>query len=187
MAFFVTAHRAAHHRPPRMSPYLHPTYSQPPCLFYATPPRTPPLLHPVCSPPRHVFSRRAAFSKQQPPNGATPSRPTDNNRLIPKRRPLRRITHPLILPAYRTPPAASRPSTSDNRACPFFLYSTAPPPKQPPDTARPIPPAHTSPQHPAHTKNNRGRHPFVSASAAIVLRNGGKNSPPIPAVMRSCS
>lgn len=154
MAFFVTARRAVPHRPPRMLPHLRPAYSRPPCLFYATSPRTPHSC--ILSVPRRaMYSLAAPHSRSNSPNGTTPSHPADNNRLIPKRRPLRRITHPLILPARRTnlfiPPFhISQPRLS------LLVYNTAPHPKQPPDTARPIPPAHTSPPTPrSHKKPQR--------------------------------
>lgn len=142
----MAARCAAPHRPPRMLPYLHPAYYRPPCLFYATPPRTPPLLHPVCSPSLHVFSRRAASSKQQPQRSHAVT--------------LHRQQPPpaLFQTAARcaashirsfSPPAAPtcsfRPSTSDNRA--YLLFYTTP---LRPRNSRPTPPAaHIPPAHKA--------------------------------------
>lgn len=185
MAFFVTARRAVFHSSPRMPPYLRPAHSRPPCLFYATPPRTPHSC--ILSVPRRAMYSPAA------PHSRSNNHPTEPRRHAPPT-----TTAACLIPntarcaashiRSSSPPTAprQRPAALPHRlAAPAPLYHTTSHPKQPPDTACPIPPAHTSP--PCTQKNRRGRHPFASASAVIVLRNDGKNSPPIPLVMRSCS
>lgn len=135
---------------------------------------------PCILPPRRILeatttqrSHAVTPHRQQPPYSKTPPATPHHTSAHPPRPPHPTSGQPLFrIGQPRLPP---------------LLYNTAPPPKQPPDTTRPIPPAHKAPSLPAHIKNRRGRHPFVSASAAIVLRNDGRNSPPIPLVMRSCS
>lgn len=184
----MTARRAVFHSSPRMHPYLRPAHSRPSCLFYATPPRTPHSC--ILSVPRramyspaapHARSNNHPAHRHTPPETTTTCLPPPT----PPAAPHHTSAHPSRPPHQLVHSALPRRTATP---IPSFLYDTAPPPKQPPDTARNTykPPAHTSPQRPAHKKPQRPT-PVRVGLCGYRVADGGKNSPPIPLVMRSCS